>query len=1081
MAKVLIVLDGDFRFSENGPTRDFTYTALVDALVSAGHQVTKAHRQSDGSANIQSFNFATSGNLLDYDVIWLLGRQGRNLPPPSSDSSGPGISDAEIAAIAQFMAAGGGVFATGDHDSIGAEMCGHIPRIRAMRSWYGVGDGASPMPPSFPRNFPVFTTGRADSTQRNPGGDYGGDTSFVWFQNQSDIVPQPITPTSSPAHPILRRGGSDITIYPDHMHEGNTLGEVMGYDYTQSLSFAGESFVEFPSIAGHREIPQVIATGQSLAHSSRMATNNTVLDSAIAGVKTINTLSVYDGRVAGVGRIVTGSTFHHYIDINLTGDSDVTPAVGVRVGPNAQKGHGFNDVPATFADIKTVYANITNWLARPRPVIQLILDRSTFSQDEATANPDFNGAILVTVDGLKPNQFPGGGITTLSPSTAQLQSWVPTITLADPTGLEITPISIHSDDPTLSDRLQRFTFTYRVRFTNVSTAFGFTQPTRTIQVNAALTSSAVVGSLTDSALIQLVKSANPFMLDLANNNPTPWLSSDVRVFRAVAGETTLGKLLPNNATRSQALQYLRDVLSSMTISQFENNLSLTQEGSALSPFPTTTGTSRKVYNFVVARVRLNQAPATATGVRVFFRIVPSPTTAALTYHEAMGVPIGSYKKTAGANPIALPGTNGAGTEWVSFPCFLNTRTSPPESQTDPDNVKDIGPTGSEISTFFGALLDNNLNDPYLPTTPSGGGAVSLSTLMMGEHQCIVAQIEYAGTPIPDGANPFTSDKLSQRNLAFSAVANPGLDASRMALHTFEIEATPNAIGNGSLPDELLLEWHREPPEGTEVRLEISTWDARSVVELADRFYSRHEIRVIDAHTVAVPGGGVRYVPIPRTDKRQTGVITIHFPLGVRKGQRFDVSIRQVTTHGRQLDIERIDSKKISREEAARLLKVPAGEALPQGVFELGENKVLITDLRVLDDSGEHAVLIERSEPAEAAIARQEARRWRETIGAFQIGIPVSDKADMLAYHLRLLSILRWRAEKLRPNNRWYETFIRYVELTAEKVRALGGDPYSVPPTPDGDIPLPGKGDEHAGCCGCLLHWFRLLVRWYKQA
>ena len=210
MAKVLIVLDGIFRFSATDGQADFTFIELFNALTSAGHQVTKAHRQTDGSANIQSFNFATTGNLLDYDVIWLIGYAGRNAVS-GTGTSGSGISDAEIAAIAQFMAAGGGMFATGDHDSIGAEMCGHIPRIRAMRSWYGINDSASPMPPIFPRNFPVITGGRGDTTQRNPGGNYGGDMSFVWFENQSDIVPQPITPTSSPAHPILRRGGSDIT------------------------------------------------------------------------------------------------------------------------------------------------------------------------------------------------------------------------------------------------------------------------------------------------------------------------------------------------------------------------------------------------------------------------------------------------------------------------------------------------------------------------------------------------------------------------------------------------------------------------------------------------------------------------------------------------------------------------------------------------------------------------------------------------------------------------------------------------------------------------------------------------------
>ncbi len=236
MAKVLIVIDKDFRFSVNNVTPDFTFTMLVDALTSAGHQVTKAHRGDGGNvdpnADIPMFNFATTTNgrlnLFQYDVIWLIGRAGRNEAPPSSNSSGAGIGNNEIRAIADFMKAGGGVFATGDHDSIGAEMCGKIPRIRAMRTWYGVGDSASPMLGNFPRNFPSLGTTpmgktsagttRADTTQRSPNSNYGGDPNLVWFENQSDSLPQTITPTPSmPAHPILRRNGADIVIYPDHM------------------------------------------------------------------------------------------------------------------------------------------------------------------------------------------------------------------------------------------------------------------------------------------------------------------------------------------------------------------------------------------------------------------------------------------------------------------------------------------------------------------------------------------------------------------------------------------------------------------------------------------------------------------------------------------------------------------------------------------------------------------------------------------------------------------------------------------------------------------------------------------------
>src|SRR4030095_799733 len=183
----------------------------------------------------------------------------------------------------------------------------------------------------------------------------------------------------------------------------------------------------------------------------------------------------------------------------------------------------------------------TDWLARPPRTLRLILERSTFSQNEATATPDFERAILVTVDGLKPNQFPDGGITpSLTPD--QLSRRAPTITLEDMTGVEIRPTSVTSDAPGLPDRLQRFTFTYRVRLSGAATgtgAFVFMGDRRDLRVNASLSPPAFAGPLTDSAFIQLVKSANPFMLDLANGNTTPWLSSDVRVFRVVADGSRL--------------------------------------------------------------------------------------------------------------------------------------------------------------------------------------------------------------------------------------------------------------------------------------------------------------------------------------------------------------------------------------------------------------------------------------------------------------------------------------------------------------------------------------------------------------
>jgi hypothetical protein len=1084
--KVLVVLDGSFRFDDSAipaGAPDFTYATLISALPGPEFDVTRANRGADSSATagFAPFDFAAlppGRNLLEFDAIWLIGLDGRNI---SGASDADGMGAAQHNALAAYMEAGGGVFATGDHDSVGADMCGRLPRIRVMRCWYGAGDAASPFAP-VPldlQNFSRDEGGRADTVRKKVAGDmppsqypsFGdGHDNYTWFENQSDRFPQTITPIpAGPAHPILRSNGHDVTVFPDHMHEGNTLGPLSAatYDYAATMSpFGNTAKPEFREIAGQREKPKVIATGQALTHASRSAAGGSLF--ATEGVaKPVNTLSIYDGRNAGVGRIVTGSTFHHYVDINLTGSKGVTLSAiaQTRVGTDAMDGHGYIDNSTVLDDIKAVFANITRWLARPRPAITLILERSTFSEDEAPSGSTFAGAVLVTVDGLKPSQFPGpgGGVNALGDNPPGLSDWAPVVTVGGGLPIAIEPTRIDSDDPAHPDRLQRFTFTYRLRFTG--DAFTFLGTNLPVPVTATLNATGVAAALTDDAWLQLVHSANPYMLDLEDNNTATWLSSDVKTFHVVEGQTFHGVNLPLGADRNAALAFINSLASTMTSATF-TSLPPAQADSVLSSLPTTTAMPPlKVYNFALARVRLSTSGADANPVRVFFRIFTTQTTAALTYNLDMGgMPVDGYLRTAGASPIALPGTQDGGAAWLSFPFFAQTRTTPPTGQVDTNNAQPIAAaTGLRI---FGALVDNNLAGDYLPEIPgSPDPAVPLSQLMMGEHQCIVVQVEFAGAPIVNGARPWTSDKLSQRNLAVNPVANPGLDGSRVALHTFEIEATPYAISDALPPDELLLDWSDDTPAGTMLRLHIPSWRAQDVVDLADRFYARHEIAAIDAHTIELPGGGKRYLPIPMSMVRQTGVIAAEFPLGIRKGQRFDVSVRHITNKSRQAKVPPAKAERISLEEAERLLaglarpNIAGGVDQPQdvqakGAFAVGENKVLVTDLTMLDDSGDHAVLIEHPAPAAVAAAMAEAGLWRETIGAFQLGVPVSTKDEMLFHHMRLLSVMRWRSARLSRNGRWRATMLYYVGLLAEKVQALGGNPWTVPATPDGDIPRP---------------------------
>jgi hypothetical protein len=302
---ILVVTDGIVSFGPEHDPRNlnedhFGMSHLIGVLEQVGH-VTKAHRNTDPLTAphvLEGFHF-DEHDLSAYDQIWLLGYNTGQLPP------------SEQAAIARFMNRGGGVFATGDHGSLGSALAGTLPRVRSMRHW------SSPPPPLGPT--------RVDTTRPDV-------NNVVVFENQSDDIPQQLrlkwyewshsrwTREVYP-HPLLCSRAGPITEFPDHMHEGEV---VVPSTLTEQMNLPNlDRFDEYPADAdGVRVSPEIVAWGWTTGRADPevMHTIHTG-DPGTANQRWTGTIGAYDGHRVGVGRVVVHSTWHHFFDINLIGDN----------------------------------------------------------------------------------------------------------------------------------------------------------------------------------------------------------------------------------------------------------------------------------------------------------------------------------------------------------------------------------------------------------------------------------------------------------------------------------------------------------------------------------------------------------------------------------------------------------------------------------------------------------------------------------------------------------------------------------------------------------------------------------------
>lgn len=289
-----------------------------------------------------------------YDEVWCFGfKPHAAFFPPTNDAdiTAAGALDAtdpELAALTTWMNNKGGVFATGDHDFVGASMCRRIPRVGTMRAWTNA--------QGVPRiNSPL----RIDTNRPANAAEMAG-TEVIEFERQSDTVPQSIdwVPWMSFSHfprhvhrrphPVLCHPDlGPINVMPDHPHEGVVFDHLPQPDVglaaitlTNAYDFGGGvSGPEYPAAGPVQPLPMVIARGRTLADPPLWQ------EKGDAPAKRFAMISVYDGHRANVGRVATDSTWHHWMNINIT----QLEAAG---GDNWEK-------------IKRYYLNLAVWLAPP--------------------------------------------------------------------------------------------------------------------------------------------------------------------------------------------------------------------------------------------------------------------------------------------------------------------------------------------------------------------------------------------------------------------------------------------------------------------------------------------------------------------------------------------------------------------------------------------------------------------------------------------------------------------------------------------------------------------------------------------
>ena len=618
------------------------------------------------------------------------------------------------------------------------------------------------------------------------------------------------------------------------------------------------------------------------------------------------------------------------------------------------------------------------------------------------------------------------------------------------TDIQVSITSINSESPGLHPGiLQRITYTCQVRFPSATTLFAGMVAGDIKDLKLVITATDRCGNrvVDDSKRIRLQVNANPYMLD----GPTSWLSIDTRVFKIQEGQAKFGVAAGWTDPNAFIQQVIANLRAGNGTAGGESFDSLTQDQAASVLEYSTTVNGIAYYNFALAKMHL-QSNTGANNVRATFRLFRWGT-ANVEFDNTL-----AYRTAVSG--IGLLGRT-TSNELASIPFFAEPRVSVAsamDSQTDPSNLFNFGPTGgAEALSFFGTYLDINQSANRFPNTYTGDGGFSgalysIRNLLLGNHQCMIVEVVYNGDPTVNGATPGTSDNLSQRNLLIVQTANPGNENTRTIQHMFNIDLTRkrrhehkngnhndnhghnheiNIAGSKHLNPEAnccepIKVMHPivsvDDPEKKKAHMEHlkSGWLAQFPELLEEEMHKIHEVEKARELWQFDPvnwkaGTGLDELVFFWNNLPKNSVVDIYIPdvpateiFNYRNLRHAPGTVQLVNERTLRLLIEEITYLPVSPfygDNLAGLITVQ----LPEGIKKGQRFKVDVLQMRA-----------------------DEAR----TLGCFQLNIQVEKAFEIVHQERNWLELFHRRLSIMSENNRWFPVLQKQVEFTRTKARGL---------------------------------------------